>query len=168
MKEVSLFFYPRPDPTPSLLQPVTYSLAHAHKQQLNKFMSRPFIERLKGLPTWGPDRTTASIRAHFVDGNVVLDIDWTDQGSTLPTVFRGEEWGTVHVKTTHQLLIQTSPERAGAIIQSIYHPAANQSVVDAIVTDCIKTDDDFYKSKSERWHHAGIQDRDNASPRNHS
>ncbi|RTE72486.1 hypothetical protein BHE90_013107 [Fusarium euwallaceae] len=154
-EEVSLFFYPRPDPGPSLLQPVTYSLAHAHKQQLYKFMSRPFIERLQGLPTWGPDMTTASIRAHFVEGDVVLDIDWTDQDSTtLPTVFKEEEWGTVHVKTTHQLLIQISPERAGNIIQSIYHPT-NRSI-EPVVTDCIKADDDFYKRRRTGWDHTGI------------
>ncbi|RSL37939.1 hypothetical protein CEP53_015341 [Fusarium sp. AF-6] len=153
-EEVSLF-YPRPDPGPSLLQPVTYSLAHAHKQQLYKFMSRPFIERLQGLPTWGPDMTTASIRAHFVEGDVVLDIDWMDQDSTtLPAVFKEEEWGTVHVKTTHQLLIRISPERAGNIIQSIYHPT-NRSI-EPVVTDCIKADEYFYKRRRTGWDHTSI------------
>lgn len=80
---------------------------------------------------------------------MVLDIDWTDQDTTLPTIFKGEEWGTVHVKTTHHLLIQISPERAGNIIQSIYHPPNHltNQLVEPLVTDRIKADDDLYKSK---------------------
>lgn len=85
-------------------------------------MSQPFLEHLQGLPTWGLDRTTASIRAHYVEDDVVLDIDWSDGDSALPAIFKEEEWGTVHVKTARQLLIRISPDRAGKIIQGIYYP----------------------------------------------
>merc|ERR1712000_720875 len=72
--EISDYLYP---PVTSSLgqQVVLYSIAYVYKNQLDKYFAPSFVKRLEALSTWGGDKTTSCIRAHFLLEGVNFEVD---------------------------------------------------------------------------------------------
>merc|ERR1712000_642334 len=52
-----------------------YSIAYVYKNQLDKYFAPSFVKRLEALSTWGGDKTTSCIRAHFLREGVNFEVD---------------------------------------------------------------------------------------------
>lgn len=73
-KEIGDYLYPPPTANPAQ-QDVLYSIAYVYKTELNKYFKPSFVKRMEALYTWGGDKTTSCVRAHFHQEGVNFEVD---------------------------------------------------------------------------------------------
>lgn len=102
---------------------VQYTLGYAFKHKLSEFFSPSFCKDMEQVATWGSDRTTTCIRAHYLEDAIEFDVEWGPEDDTVLNldVFRDEAWGTIQVMKVNHLYIRTSPERGQSLVDSLFH-----------------------------------------------
>lgn len=104
-----------------------YSIAYCHKSQLKNYFKSSFIDEMEKSPTWGGDRTTSCITAHFLPNAVHFHVNLGDSNHDFKAedVFHDHltqsaaHHAKVETKKVMQLTIHAPPETGEKMVNDI-------------------------------------------------